>query len=66
MTYKLPEGCSGLSYAGKTVAVANDGTVDLAPAAAADLLPHGIAAAVAPASEPPPGDDAKSGKRPAK
>ncbi len=42
MKYRLPEGCTAVSRAGKALAVAADGTVDLDPAAVADLLPHGI------------------------
>ena len=42
MKYRLPEGCTAVSRAGKELAVAEDGAVDLDPAAVADLLPHGI------------------------
>ena len=42
MKYRLPDGCTAVSRAGKPLTVSADGTVDLGPAAAADLLPHGI------------------------
>ena len=42
MKYRLPEGCTAVSRAGKELTVAADGTIDLDPVAAADLLPHGI------------------------
>ena len=55
MKYRLPKGCAGVSHAGRTLAIASDGTVDVAPGAAALLAPHGLVPATEPA-QPAPGD----------
>ena len=52
MKYRLPQGCGGLSHAGKAVAVAADGSFELGAAAATLLEPHGIV----PVGDPAPVD----------
>lgn len=43
MKFRLPQTATRLSHAGKAVAIAADGTLELDPAAIALLAPHGIA-----------------------
>ncbi len=57
MKFRLPEGCAALSHAGEQLAVAADGTVEVDPAAAADLAPHGLA----PVADKPAGADQNGG-----
>lgn len=42
MRYRLPKGCSAVSFDGKTATLAADGTVELDARAAAALQPHGL------------------------
>ena len=42
MKYHLPQGCVRLSHAGKSVAIAADGSIDLDASVATLLAPHGI------------------------
>ena len=49
MRYRLPEGCAGVSHAGRALAIASDGTVDVEPGAAILLAPHGLVPAAGPA-----------------
>ena len=57
MKYRLPNGCAGVSHAGRALAIAPEGTVDVEPGAAALLAPHGLVPAAAPKpGDPKPGD----------
>ena len=52
MKFRLPQGTTRLSHAGKAVTVAADATLDLDPGVVALLAPHGIA----PVGDPAPVD----------
>ncbi len=53
MKYRLPKECAGVSHAGRALAIAPDGTVDVAPGAAVLLAPHGLVPAAEPADLKP-------------
>ena len=63
MKYRLPKGCAGVSHAGRTLAIASDGTVDVASGAAALLAPHGLVPTAEPA-QPAPGDPKPADPKP--
>ncbi len=60
MRYHLPKGCAGVSHAGRALAIAPDGTVDVEPGAGVLLAPHGLL----PASEPSAPDPKRDGSQP--
>ncbi len=62
MRHRLPKGCRGVSHAGRQLAVAADGTLDLDAAAAGALAPHGVTAAPEPAPAKPGAD--RNGTKP--
>ena len=55
MKFRFAQGAGRLSHAGKAVAIAADGTLDLSPADIGLLAPHGIV----PLGDPAPVDPAK-------
>ncbi len=61
MRYRLPDDCRALSHAGRELEIADDGTLDLEPADAAALAPHGVI--VVPGPQSPPADEGRPGKK---
>ena len=59
MKFRLPQGMTRLSHAGKVVTTAADGTVQLDADAVALLEPHGIM----PVGDPSPSDPARVSPR---
>ena len=66
MKLRLPKGTTRLSHAGKAVAIAADGTIEIDVDAIALLKPHGIAPAGDPPTEPAGGSPRRAPPKPAR